>query len=203
MWCSRLPKFEHIWIETVCKGQQKRLRSTSSTELLRRCFAEVVSKEAINLSLHLMRILARAGLRLTKYLSNSKKVLAALSEHERAADCKDLDHEHLPNERGVRWDVETDILGIKVTRIENASTRRGCLSVTSFLILNGWTGNTCGKESSPDEFKLGWDDKLHGKLLEAWEQRKANLREGIKVPRCYFRLEGFRLNFITLRTHQK
>ena len=55
------------------------------------------------------------GLRVQIRMERSEfKVLTALPEHERTADCKDLDHEHFPIERtlGVRWDNETDTLGI-------------------------------------------------------------------------------------------
>ena len=83
-------------------------------------------EEAIELCLQLVRMLRRAELRLTEFLSNSKKVLAALPEPERAADCKNLDREHLPTEPalGVRWDIAGDTLGITATSMDDVNTRR-------------------------------------------------------------------------------
>lgn len=56
-------------------------------------------------------------------------MLAVLREHERAADCKDLNLGHVPIERalGVRWDNETNTLGIRINSMVNSNTRRGYL----------------------------------------------------------------------------
>ena len=72
------------------------------------CLASIASEdEAITLYQDLVKLCAKGGFHLTKWLSNSRRVLAAIPEEERAKDIKDLDLDHdiLPVERalGVRW----------------------------------------------------------------------------------------------------
>ena len=72
------------------------------------CLASIASEdEAITLYQDLVKLCAKGGFHLTKWLSNSRRVMAAIPEEERAKDVKDLDLDHdiLPVERalGVRW----------------------------------------------------------------------------------------------------
>ena len=114
---------------------------------------------------------------MTKFRLNSKKVLAALPEPERAADCKNLDLEHLPTERvlGVRWVIKSDTLGITVTSMVDANTRRGCLSCVSSLyapfgLVGPVTLVAIRVLQMSCKLKLSWDDEFTGEMLETWEQ---------------------------------
>ena len=71
--------------------------------------------EAINLAKQLRTLLARGGFDLTKWISNSRKVLESLPHSERAAQVKSMDFDKLPIERalGVQWDVHSDRFGFK------------------------------------------------------------------------------------------
>ena len=63
------------------------------------CLKSVESEDnTIRLASQLRELLARGGFKLTKWLSNSKKVIESLPESERAAQFKTLDFDKLPVE---------------------------------------------------------------------------------------------------------
>ena len=72
--------------------------------------------EAITLAQELRDLLSMRGFKLTKWLSNSQRVLEPLPESERAAQVKDLDFDKTPIERalGVRWNVSSDTFGFAI-----------------------------------------------------------------------------------------
>ena len=112
-------------IQTVLKNfyADDCLKSVSSTD------------RAINIVDGLCKLLALAGFRLTKWISNDHKVLEAIPVQERAKAVKDLDLDHgsLPIERalGIHWNTETDHFGVQVKVKQRELTRRGLLSVVS------------------------------------------------------------------------
>ena len=65
---------------------------------------------AVRLSTQLRELLAKGGFRLTKWLSNDRRVLAEIPETERAVSVANLDLQELPTEcaLGLKWDVEAD-----------------------------------------------------------------------------------------------
>ena len=71
---------------------------------------------AIRLARQLRELLARGGFKLTKWLSNSRKVIESLPESERAAQVKTIDFDKLPVERalGVQWNVSSDQFGFSI-----------------------------------------------------------------------------------------
>ena len=64
------------------------------------------------LSKELRELLSKGGFRLTKWLSNSRRVVESIPEAERAAAVKNLDFEHPIIERalGVQWQVGSVLL---------------------------------------------------------------------------------------------
>ncbi|KAL7826220.1 hypothetical protein SRHO_G00339580 [Serrasalmus rhombeus] len=77
----------------------------------------------------------KGGFKLTKWVSNSKKVLEVIPENERADMVKDLelDRKDPPIERvlGIQWNLEDDTFGFKVFVNRKPVTRRGILSTNS------------------------------------------------------------------------
>lgn len=72
------------------------------------CLASVATEEeAVSLYHDLRAICYKGGFLLTKWISNSRNVLAAIPEDQRAKEMKDLDldHDQLPMERvlGIQW----------------------------------------------------------------------------------------------------
>lgn len=91
------------------------------------------NKKANKLVREAQEVLAKGKLRLHKFVSNSREVLSAIPESERASIVKDvnLNYNELPmlSVLGVKWNIETDAFSFKVDLTKKAATRRGILSV--------------------------------------------------------------------------
>lgn len=102
------------------------------------CLASVASElEAISLYKDLGNICAKGGFHLTKWVSNSRRVLAVIPEEEKANEVKDLDlDQNMPTvERalGVQWCVQSDTFKFSITIQDRPLTRRGILSTVYVL----------------------------------------------------------------------
>lgn len=100
------------------------------------CLKSVSSEEeAVLLCRNLKAICLKGGFRLTKWISNSRVVLAAIPEKEMAKELKDLDLDQhsLPIERalGVQWCVESDQFKFRIVIQDKPPTRRNILSLVS------------------------------------------------------------------------
>ena len=94
----------------------------------------VTQEEAIQLIKNVKVMCLSGGFKLTKFLSNNKRVLQYILEKDRRKGVKDKDLVgDVPSEQafGVRWNTETDNLGFKVTLKQKPMTRRGLLSIIS------------------------------------------------------------------------
>ena len=96
--------------------------------------------EAAQLALQLIELLSRGSCQLTKFMSNSRNVLAQLPPKDilsspGISQLFGLDVDSLPVERalGVLWNVEQDTLEIKVVPKQLAPTKRGILKQTSTI----------------------------------------------------------------------
>ena len=74
---------------------------------------------------------------MTKWVSNSRTVLASIPDEHQAKQIKelDLDREKLPVERalGIRWNIESDVFTFRDTVKNGPLTRRGILSAVSSI----------------------------------------------------------------------
>ena len=98
------------------------------------CLKSVPSEtEVIGLVNELHTLLSKRRFRLTKWISNSQKLIDSIPLSKRAGSVKDLVLDQLPIERalGVRWDVESDTFGFKISANDRPASRRGILSVVS------------------------------------------------------------------------
>ncbi|XP_028404804.1 uncharacterized protein LOC114527371 [Dendronephthya gigantea] len=150
--------------------------------------------EASMLAADLRVILQRGGFRLTKWVSNSPKVVASIPEAERAGSVKDVCPGQPTLERalGVQWNVGLDQFGFRIKMKEKPSTRRGVLSLVSsvydplgfgapfVLIAKMLMQELCRKN-------LSWDDPIQGEYLKRWESWQTQLMkiEKLYVPRCF------------------
>ena len=97
------------------------------------CLKLVSSEElVINLSSQLCELLTRGAFKLTKWLSNSRKVIESLSASKRAAQVEDLRFEKLPVERalGVQWNIPHQF-GFRIVIKDRPEPRRGISSIAS------------------------------------------------------------------------
>ena len=150
--------------------------------------------EAVDLARQLRELLARGGFKLTKWLSNSRKVMESLPESERASILKSLDFNSWAVERalGVQWNISSDQFGFKIVIKDRPATRRGILSIVSSiydplgfaapfifqakLILQ----DLCRK-------RLDWDEEIPEEFLKRWQAWLQELPklEQLAVDRCF------------------
>ena len=150
--------------------------------------------EATKLAKDLRELLALGGFKLTKWLSNSRKVIESLPESERAAQVKDLNFDKTPIERalGVRWNVSSDTFGFAIVIKDRPATRRGILSIISSVYDPlGFVAPyiLSAKLILQDlcRLKLDWDDKIPDEFLKRWQAWLNNLPqlEDLAVERCF------------------
>ena len=151
---------------------------------------------AISLINRSVQLCDKSGLKLHKFVSNSRKVLETIDEGLRADTVKDveLNEQKLPIERalGVQWCVESDTFKFRVVVKEHALTRRGVLSTVcsifdplGFIAPTVLEGKIILQMMCKD--KLGWDEPLPESLHGRWEQWIASLPHlgMVKVDRCF------------------
>ena len=152
--------------------------------------------ETIVMVKQLTDILAKGGFRLTKWISNSRRVIESVPPDERAKGIKnlDLDQEELPVERalGVHWDTEHDLLRMKIKSKQGSQTRRGLLSVICSVY--DPLGFVCpyvlrAKLLFQNECRIvgkSWDDPLEAQTQEYWAKwlDELPLLNEFAVERC-------------------
>ena len=150
--------------------------------------------EAIKLAKDLRELLALGGFNLTKWLSNSRKVIESLPEGERAAQVKDLDFDKTPIERalGFQGNVSSDTFGFAIVIKDRPVTRRGILSIVSSVYDPLGFVAPCilsAKLILQDlcRLKLDWDDKIPEEFLQRWRAWLSHLPqlENLVAERCF------------------
>ena len=150
---------------------------------------------SVNIVRSLSQLLALGEFRLSKWVSNDRKVLEAVPVEERAKGVKDLylDCSSLPAERalGIHWDIEVDQFSVQIKRKHREFTRIGLLSVVSSVYNPLWL--VCpfvlgAKIIFQDECKSGkdWDDPLSPENQVRWSKwlDELPLLGRFKVRRC-------------------
>ena len=95
----------------------------------------VSEQEAIDTVYKIRELLSSRGFNLTKFLSNSHKILKSLPNSILLSKLVDLDLNKIPLERalGILWDPNEDVLKVKVLYKEVPNTKHGILSFTSSI----------------------------------------------------------------------
>ena len=85
---------------------------------------------AIHLARDMVDVLAQGSFNLTKFTSNSKKVLKTVPSHKLSNQRLNIDLEDVPVERALRivWLVGDDTLGFKIRHLDCPVTKHGILS---------------------------------------------------------------------------
>lgn len=152
-------------------------------------------EQAVKLVREIRQLTSLGGFRLTKWISNSRNVLDSIPLEERAKEVRELELHcgALPVERalGVRWNIESDMFGIKVTEKETNFTRRSVLSVTSSVydplgIVSPFVLQAKKIFQSECKSNKGWDDELDNENKRAWSKWLSGLMKlkGFEIPRC-------------------
>ena len=141
---------------------------------------------------------ALGGFNLTKFNSNSVKVLQSVPQQERSKQVKDLNlgSDPLPTERalGVVWDPNTDTIGFSVDLRklnQKPATRRGYLSATASCYDPLGLVAPCVVRARMVVQKLhrlggSWDEEVPESLRREWEEwlRDLSHLSLLKIPRC-------------------
>jgi hypothetical protein len=153
-------------------------------------------REAIKLIEQSMSLCKLSGLKLHKFVCNSRTVLERIAPDVRTDDLKEfvISQEHLPLQLalGVTWCIESDVFRFRVVIKDHALTRRGILStVCSIFDPLGFIAPVIlrGKNILQDmcRERLGWDEPLPDPLKRAWERWITELPklDSVKVRRCF------------------
>ncbi|XP_043213502.1 uncharacterized protein LOC122377501 isoform X2 [Amphibalanus amphitrite] len=146
----------------------------------------------------LKEMCALGGFKLTKFNSNSVKVLQSVPQPERSKQVKDLvlGSDPLPTERalGVVWDPNTDTIGFSVDMKklnQKPATRRGYLSAAASCYDPLGLVAPCVVRARMVVQKLhrlggSWDEEVPESLRREWEEwlRDLSHLSLLKIPRC-------------------
>lgn len=160
------------------------------------CLKSMASEEeAVQLIKDLTALCHKGGFSLSKWISNSRKVLLSIPEEQRAKEIieLDLDTDQLPMERalGLQWCIETDKFKFKTSVREQPQTRRGILSVVSSLYdpLGFLAPFSMPAKLLLQELcrrNLGWDEAIPHSFSKQWSDWLQELQKvaEFKVDRC-------------------
>ena len=148
--------------------------------------------EAIMLVKQVKTLLANRGFNLTKWVSNSQRVLDTIPDEDKAPDAQiSLDGEELERTLGVKWNVSEDSFTFEVAPKDKPMTRRGILSVVSSIFdpLGFVAPMTLGAKKLIQDLtklKVSWDEEVPDQIKTRWSQWLTNLSNisGLKVKRC-------------------
>lgn len=152
-------------------------------------------QEAIQIVKDLTALCKKGGFMLSKWISNSRAVLASIPRENRTKETKelDLDKDNLPMERalGLLWFVETDVFKFRIAARERPYTRRGILSVVGAIYdpLGFLAPFTLPAKLIMQELckeNLGWDENIPQTFSQQWTAWLADLHKmaEFKVDRC-------------------
>ena len=152
--------------------------------------------QAISLIKRSKEMCSKGGVKLHKFLSNSKTVLESIPPEDRVKGLVDVDllKEPLPIERalGVQWCVESDCFQFRITLSDHPLTRRGILATVcsvydplgliSPVVL---VGKKILQLLCADQ--LSWDDPLPDSLKSRWERWRNSVHKlgSLEIRRCY------------------
>ncbi|XP_034151514.1 uncharacterized protein LOC117595338 [Esox lucius] len=152
-------------------------------------------QDAVLMVKDLTALCKKGGFMLSKWISNSRKVLASIPQEARTKETKelDLDRDNLPMERalGLHWCVETDVFMFRITAQPRAYTRRGILSVVGsvydplgFLAPFILPAKLIMQELCRKN--LGWDENIPQTISQQWTGWLADLNKmtEFRVDRC-------------------
>ena len=134
-------------------------------------------ENATHLAEQLIQLMKEGGFHLTKFASNSRKLLATLPERERANPALNLDLDQLPVGRalGLHWDADSDTFLFKVVPTNKPPTKRGILSTVSSLFDPlGFMGPfiLSVKVLLQELWRMGiqWDERVPEPQLTQWHR---------------------------------
>ena len=170
------------------------------TRLLRNFYVDDLLKSmkdvqaAKQLLQNVINMCKSGGFNLTKFMSNSKELLATIPEEKRKEGVKDKDLSgDLPNDKalGICWNIEKDTFSFKINLDRKPITKRGLLSMISSIydplgyaapfVLEGRQilQRLCNKN-------VQWDEIVQQDVQSDWAKwvEQMNQLENLPISRC-------------------
>ncbi|XP_022807985.1 uncharacterized protein LOC111344993 [Stylophora pistillata] len=129
-------------------------------------------ESAIALMENMIKLCAKGGFNLTKFVSNNHKVWASIPLGKRTDPCLDVNLDELLVDRtlGARWRIDWDTFGFKVLEFKKNNTTRGVLSTVFSVVgpLNPGAPVMLSVRLNMQELwrlQRAWDQTLEGELL--------------------------------------
>ncbi len=177
-------------------ASQKAVETVLNNFYVDDCLRSVcMEKEAIDLVKDLRDLCSEGGFCLTKWVSNSRKVLLSIPADHRASGIKDLelDQDSLPIERalGMQWCTENDTFIYNIQIKEKPLSRRGILSVVNsiydplgFLVPLILPVKLLLRDMCKQGY--GWDEEIDHKHTDQWVRwlEELNHLSDFKIQRC-------------------
>ena len=153
-------------------------------------------QEAVSLIKNARDVCATGGLRLHKFISNSKEVMKSIPSVDRAKGVQDFElwQGPLPVEKalGAQWCIESDSFSFRITLKDKPFTRRGILATVNsvydplgFIAPVILVGKIILQDMCRDH--ADWDDILPDSLKSRWEKWRNSLFHlgTLHVNRCF------------------
>ena len=182
---KNMHKYDPITIESI-------LRSFYVDDFLKSLIDE---QKAIKLAKELISIMKEGGFRLTKFLSNSEKVIKALPNSEVAKSTEDFQFADEVNERtlGMCWSLKKDLFHFNSIKKSNVlHTKREVLKkIASVFDPLGFLSPfiVSGKVFLQElwKAKVDWDDTLNLEQQKYWLKwlQGLSMIDQFEIPRCY------------------
>lgn len=152
-------------------------------------------KDAVELVQAVKEMCAKGGFKLTKFVSNSRKVMMSVPAEDRAKEIKGLDlgSDKLPIERalGVEWCIESDAFKFRIELKDKPCTRRVILATISSIFdpLGLIAPVVLVGKQILQEICHGkdWDEPIEGEVLAKWGRWRSQLPllEQLNIPRNF------------------
>ena len=153
------------------------------------------TREAIQLSNDLIKLLKLGGFKLTKFNSNSSDVLNLLPEALKAKQVQkemDFDDEATNRTLGIKWNIKRDCFVFSTSQKKVTPTKRNILSITSSIFdplgfLVPFIVNAKILLQEIWRTKCDWDDPVSASLQDSWKVWLKQLPDlsSIQIQRCY------------------
>ena len=191
-WTSHVLQTANWTLQKTVKDDENQIGFRSSRAILENLNMDnyldsfPTTQKAINTSIEVIKTLSSGGFKLTKFISNSPKILEELLTYgfSQKHSIVDLDLQNTPIQRtlGVLWDMENDLLKVKAIQKEIPMTKRGLLSLVSSIF--DPLGIITPAIIEPKHIiqlswqrKIDWDDPLPLDLEIGWKNWLINLRK--------------------------
>ena len=195
------PACANYALKRIARDNAEKFGSSAYETVMRNFYVDDMLKsvnseeDAISLSRDLISMLQSGSFRLTKFLSNSRKVLEALPPEDVSPSAiLNIDTEQKERALGVSWNTALDVFTFPTKLKDAPVTKRGILSTTSALFdplgfLSPFILKAKVLLQELWRLNYEWDEEIEDKMKIHWEKwlEGAKKVSNIKLNRQYIR----------------